>query len=166
MKTRKTAPRAHKRTGLRKPLNYLKVWGDPDWTKRLTSHLSVAMVDEWLAVGTEDDGRRRKSWYIALTQDHDLAAELGPVHGLPTEGKTLLLFEDDVVALVQHLVSGELVFGKKDGRIFNGPADDHEEHLAWLRTAAGRAWWKRWRQHARKELARSRQELAKSAQSG
>jgi hypothetical protein len=41
----------HKRTGLRKPKNYLKTW-DPrtakDWTRRVSPRLSVGMVDEAL----------------------------------------------------------------------------------------------------------------------
>jgi hypothetical protein len=90
----------HKRTGLRRPKNYLKVWGDKNWTRRLTPRLSVGRVDEALPCG----GGGRKPWYLLLTQDPDLLKTLGPVRGAPKNGTNLLLSEDDVVALVQYLL--------------------------------------------------------------
>jgi hypothetical protein len=104
-----------KRTGLRKPLNYLKMWDDPDWSRRITPRLHVGMVDEELPFGKEGG---RKSWYIALTQHPDLLKKLGPVKGLPKKGTTLLLFEDDVVALVEHLCNALVEFND-DGRAVN-----------------------------------------------
>jgi hypothetical protein len=44
------------------------------------------------------------------------------VHGAPKRGKTLLLFEDDVVALARYLVEGELVVTDDAGEPVNGPA--------------------------------------------
>lgn len=113
----------HKRTGLRRPINFLKTWGDVDWTRRLTPRLSVGMVDEDLPPTIS----QRKSWYITLTQGRDLLKELGPVHGTPRKGKTLLLFEDDVIALVQHLADAGLVTIADDGiTVTNGKADEWE----------------------------------------
>ena len=75
----------HKRTGCRKPKNYLKVWSPKsakDLTKRLTPRLSVGMVDEELPYGKEGG---RKSWYLTLTSD--LITRLGPVHGAPIRAR-------------------------------------------------------------------------------
>ncbi len=123
-----TKRRVHQRTGLRTPVNYLKVWASSEWTRRLTPRLRVAMVDEELPAAKV---RGRKSWYLALTQDRDLLKALGPVHGVPKTGKTLLLFEDDVVALVQHLMAAGLIHSDDD-RIVNGPAADRVEMLELL----------------------------------
>ena len=60
----------------------------------------------------------RKSWYLTLTQDRDLFTELGPVHGAPTDGRTILLFDDDVVAL-NHLANSDLVAMDGAGRLVN-----------------------------------------------
>jgi hypothetical protein len=79
------------------------MWGDPDWSRRITPRLHVGMVDEELPERERGKLWRCKSWYIALTQQPDLLRKLGPVKGLPKKGTTLLLFEDDVVALVEHL---------------------------------------------------------------
>jgi hypothetical protein len=87
--------------------------------RRLTPRLRVGMVDEELPFGTEGG---RKSWYLSLTADPDLLETLGPVKGTPRKGKTVLLFEDDVIALVQHLADAELVMVDDDGRIVNGQA--------------------------------------------
>jgi hypothetical protein len=114
----------HKRTGLRKPKHYLKTWSAKDWTRRVSPRLRVGMVDEELPFGTEGG---RKSWYLTLTQDPDLLKTLGPVKGTPKKGTTLLLFEDDVIALVQHLADGELVMVDEDGRVVNGPAHIYED---------------------------------------
>jgi hypothetical protein len=80
------------------------------------------MVDEELPLGKEGG---RKSWYLALTAGRDLAEELGPVQGLP-QGKTLLLFEDDVLALVSHLFESSLVNFDDKGRVINDHAESHE----------------------------------------
>jgi hypothetical protein len=117
----------HKRTGLRKPKNYLKTWSPrtaKDWTRRLTPRLSVGMVDEEIPFGKEGG---RKSWYLSVTVDPDLLKTLGPVKGTPRKGKTVLLFEDDVIALVQHLADAELVMVDDDGRIVSGQAVLWEE---------------------------------------
>lgn len=116
--------RMQKRTGLRKPKRHLKTWGQGEWTRRLTPRLKVGMVDEDLPVGTEGG---RKSWYLTLTQDADLLEKLGPVKGVPTKGKTLLLFEDDVVALVRHLDQRDLVIPNERGNLVNGPAQEWNE---------------------------------------
>jgi hypothetical protein len=121
----------HKRTGLRKPKNYLKTWGDKDFTRRVSPRLSVGMVDEELPFGKEGG---RKSWYLSLTQDPDLLKALGPVKGRPTQGTTLLLFEDDVIALVQHLADTGLVMLDDAGRILNGPALEYEDAVTKVRT--------------------------------
>lgn len=113
----------HKRTGLRKPKNHLKTWGDKEWTRRLTPRFSVGMVDEDLPYGKEGG---RKSWYLSLTQDKDLLTTLGPVVGAPEKGKTLLLFEDDVVALVRHLEATGLIAMTESGRLVNGRAMEYE----------------------------------------
>lgn len=123
----------HKRTGLRKPKNHLKMWGDPTWSRRLTPRLTVGMVDEELPYGREGG---RKSWYLSLTQDPDLLETLGPVQGVPTKGKTLLLFEDDIVALVQYIASSELVFVDEAGHAQNGQAVDYEDFIAFKRSKA------------------------------
>lgn len=117
----------HKRTGLRKPKNHLKTWSGPaakSWTRRLTPRLAVGLVDEDLPAGKEGG---RKSWYLSLTADPDLLKTLGPVKGIPRKGNTVLLFEDDVIALVQHLADAELVMVDDDGRIVNGQAVRWEE---------------------------------------
>ncbi len=132
--TTRTGPKT-RRTGLRTPVNYLKVWASSDWTRRLTPRLRVAMVDEELP---PDKVGGRKSWYLALTQDRDLLKALGPVHGVRKNGKTLLLFEDDVVALVQHLMDAGLV-QSDDGRVVNGPAAEREELLGLLAARHRRA---------------------------
>ncbi len=113
----------HKRTGLRKPTNYLKTWDDSSGTRRLSPRLSVGRVEE-LPFGKEGG---RKSWYLTITQDTDLLKTLGPVKGVPKKGKTLLLFEDDVVALVQHLADSELVVMDEAGQLQNGPAVEWDE---------------------------------------
>lgn len=127
------AERIYRRTGCRKPLNHLKVWSPrsaASWTRRVTPRLHVSMVDEELPYRDTDDSRNpdriRKSWYLALTQDRDLAKELGPVWGLPKKGKTLLLFEDDLIALVQYLIDGDLI-GSENGTVFNALAEEFEE---------------------------------------
>lgn len=84
------------------------------------------MVDEALPMGKEGG---RKSWYLSLTADPDLLKTLGPVKGIPRKGKTVLLFEDDVIALVQHLADAELVMMDDAGRILNGPAHEWENPL-------------------------------------
>jgi hypothetical protein len=116
----------HTRTGLRKPKNFLKTWADKDATRRLTPRLRVGVVDEDLPFGKEGG---RKSWYLSVTQDPDLVETLGPVHGLPKRGKTLLLFEDDVVALVRHVIDNDLVAVDYDHQVSNLPALiwDHAE---------------------------------------
>lgn len=115
---------AHKRTGLRRPKNCLKVWSAKDWTRRLTPRLAVGMVDEDLPFGKEGG---RKFWYLLLTQDPDLLTTLGPVRGTPKKGKKLLLFEDDVVALCQHLALSGLIAVDDDGLPVNGPAVGWED---------------------------------------
>jgi len=110
----------HQRTGLPKPARFLKMWTGESWSPRLTPRLRVGRVDEDLPLGKED---ARKSWYLALTQDVDLLTTLGPVKGAPSTryGKTLLLFEDDVVALVDYLLDRALVVINDDtGRVNNG----------------------------------------------
>jgi hypothetical protein len=107
------------RTGLRKPTKHLKTWADRELTRRINPRLRVGMVDEELPEIERGKKWTRKSWYITLTQHPDLLATLGPVKGAPTTGKTLLLFEDDVIALVQYLVDGELVAQDENGRIVN-----------------------------------------------
>ncbi len=82
------------------------------------------MVDEELPFGKEGV---RKSWYLSLTQDLDLLKSLGPVKGSPKKGRTLLLFEDDVIALMQHLADSKLVMMDDVGRVRNGPAHIHED---------------------------------------
>jgi hypothetical protein len=124
---KKTATK-DERTGYRKPSNYLKAWGDPSWTKQLTPRLSVPMVDEEIPISLDrrDESRRlRKSWYLGLTQPPSVAETLGPVRGLPTDGATVVLFEDDVVALVEHLFESMLV-DIVDGRIVNGVVAEEE----------------------------------------
>jgi hypothetical protein len=108
-----------KRTGLRKPKNYLKMWGDPDWSYRMTPGLHVGMVDEWLHERERGRLWNHKSWYISLTQNPDLLKKLGGVKGLPEKGTSLLLFEDDVVALVQHLFDHDLIDFDDNGRVVN-----------------------------------------------
>src|SRR5690349_5932340 len=109
----------HKRTGLRKPKHYLKTWPDRDFTRRVSPRLHVGLVDEELPFGKEGG---RKSWYLSLTQDPDLLKALGPVKGAPRKGKTVLLFEDDVIALVQFLADAELIVpDERTGRVMNGP---------------------------------------------
>jgi|SRR5215510_11798405 len=107
-----------KRTGLRKPKNYLKMWGDDDWSRKITPRLHVGMVDEWLLESERGMKWNHKSWYLALTQRHDLLKKLGPVKSVPN-GKTLLLFEDDVVAFVQYLFDSELIDFDDNGRVVN-----------------------------------------------
>jgi hypothetical protein len=105
---------AHRRTGLREPKNYLKVWSPVsarDWTRKdlkesvsgddLSPRLHVGRVDEELPFGKEGG---RKSWYLLLTQSPDILTILDPVHGAPGEGVSMLLFEDDVVALCRYLL--------------------------------------------------------------
>jgi len=98
------------------------MWDSRGWTRRLTPRLSVGMVDEW--IDTNEGSQARTSCYVAIIQDRDLLKRLGPVRGVPRAGKTLLLFEDDVVALVQYLVDGDLVRPDDEGRVRNGPAED------------------------------------------
>ena len=107
----------HKRTGLRKPKHHLKTWDDKSWTRRLTPRLRVGMVDEELPFGKEGG---RKSWELTLTQEPDLLRTLGPVKGTPRTGTTLLLFEDDVLALVRHVAMSGLIVMDDDGNLENG----------------------------------------------
>jgi hypothetical protein len=90
----------------------------------VSPRLRVGMVGEELPFGEEGG---RKSWYLSLTQSPDLLKVLGPVRGVPRVGKTLLLFEDDVVALVQYLVDSQLVLPDERGRVLNGDAHFWEE---------------------------------------
>ena len=111
-----------KRTGFRKPKNYLKMWRDKDWSTTLTTRLHVGMVDEDLPPGKEGG---RKSWYLSLTQPKSVAKTAGKV-GLP-KGNSLVLFEDDVVALAVHLLNTGLI-EVDDDVIYNGLA--REEQMA------------------------------------
>jgi hypothetical protein len=101
----------------------LKMWDDPDWSRRITPRLHVGMVDEELPESERGKKWKRKSWYITLTQNPDLLKKIGQVKGLPKTGTTLLLFEDDVIALVDHVCQCGLV-ESDGGRVRNG--DDHE----------------------------------------
>jgi len=132
----------HKRTGCRKPKNYLKVFGDKCYTKLLTPRLTVGMVDEELPVGKEGG---RKSWYLALTSD--LLTRLGPVHGAP-ERDTILLFEDDVVALVKHVLDCWLIAITDEGEVVNEEAVQYE----------------RWERDYRRLLAQQRRKRQKRKQ--
>jgi hypothetical protein len=109
-----------KRTGLRKPKHYLTAWGDSG--ERITARLQVNVVDEWLSEVERGKLWDRKSWFIALTQQPDLLKKYGPVKGLPKKGTTLVLFEDDVVALVKYLIDAGWVEFDDKGRAVNGPA--------------------------------------------
>jgi hypothetical protein len=143
------------RTGLRKPTHYLKAWENT----RITPRLRVAVVDEWL-----HEGRRkaRKSWFIALTQNPDTLKKCGPVKGAPEA--TTLLFEDDVVALVNWLLSlGQIAFDK-DGNAVNEDAE------LWKtmppiksKTKAEKARWRQERRQLIKEMGMlpSRKEAAR-----
>ena len=104
-----TRDHSNKRTGLRKPKKYLKMWGDSDLSRRVTPRLHVGVVDEELPESERGEKWKHKSWYIALTQHPDLLKKLGPVKGLPKTGTTLLLFEDDVIAFVEHVTKCGLV---------------------------------------------------------
>ena len=95
-----------------------KAWRDADWTRSVTPTLHVSRVDQNLDVNTQVD---RKPWYLALTQNPDRLSALGSVRGLPPSGKTLLLFEDEVVALCTYLMESGLVTLTDDGLV-NGPA--------------------------------------------
>jgi len=83
----------------------LKAWGDEAWRRKLTKTLSVARVDD--DVPGEELKGQRKPWFLALTQKTNLLEELGGVRGLP-EGHTMLLSEDDVVALVRYLFEPQI----------------------------------------------------------
>jgi hypothetical protein len=82
------------------------------------------MVDEDLPFAEEGG---RKSWYLHLHQQPDLLQSVGPVRGAPRNGVGLLLFEEDVVPLVQYLADSELVMPDNAGRIRNGPALEWDE---------------------------------------
>ena len=86
-----------KHTSRRYPL---KAWNDPAWKRKLSAHFTVSRVDE--DIPAAEQGRERKPWYIALTQKPALLDVVGDVPGLP-EGTTMLLSEDDVIALVRYL---------------------------------------------------------------
>jgi hypothetical protein len=84
----------------------LKAWNDPEWQRKLSKTLTVSRVDE--DIPTETQPRVRKPWFIALTQKPELLAKVGGVDGVPA-GHTLLLSEDDVVALVRYLLEPQTV---------------------------------------------------------
>jgi hypothetical protein len=123
-----------KRTGLRKPKNYLKMWGDPSWSRRITPRLHVGMIDEELPEKERGVLWKHKSWYLSLTQHPDLLKKLGGVKGLPKNGTSLLLFEDDVVALVEHLFDANLIEFDDDGRVVNVMAVEDATMSAHART--------------------------------
>jgi hypothetical protein len=83
----------------------LKAWGgrreSHPWQRKLSQTLTVSRVDENIPV--EKQTRLRKPWFIALTQKPNLLTTAGGVLHLPA-GDTLLLSEDDVVALVGYLL--------------------------------------------------------------
>lgn len=79
----------------------LKAWDDPAWKRKLSAALTVSRVDA--DIPTDKQSRNRKPWYIALTQEPDALSVVGGVDGLP-EGKTLLLTEREIVALVEYLL--------------------------------------------------------------
>ena len=89
-----------RRFGFPKPAN-LKAWADRGWQTKLSETLTVSRVDE--DIPTEKQTEERKPWFIALTQNPELLPAVGGVEGLPP-GHTVLLSEDDVVALVQYLL--------------------------------------------------------------
>ena len=70
----------------------------------------------------------------------NLLKTFGPVRGLPKGPASILLFEDDVVALVQHLSESELVvYDKSTGRMGNGPElEDAAENEAFAEMAKAR----------------------------
>ena len=83
-----------------------KAWSDPAWQRKLSKTLIVSRVDESIP-GDKLKGKR-KPWYIALTQEPEMLKEVGGVRHLP-DGKTLVLSEDDIVALVRYLVEPQTV---------------------------------------------------------
>src|SRR3954465_15077266 len=92
-------------TKTKKTRHPLKAWGAPDWTRKVSKTLTVSRVDEDIPM---DQLRAdRKPCYLALTQAPDQLARVGGVRGLP-EGTTLLLSEDDVLALAQYLLEPQL----------------------------------------------------------
>jgi len=95
------------------------MWADDDFSRRVTRRLHVGMVDEWLNESERGVKWNHKSWYLALTQRDDLLKKLGGVRGLPKHERALLLFEDDVVALVQYLFDSGLIDFDDDGRVVN-----------------------------------------------
>lgn len=85
----------------------LKVWGDSAWQRKLTASLSVSRVDE--DIPTAEQGRARKPWYITLTQQpQQVLDDAGGIQELQA-GTTMLLSEDDVLALVRYLVESQTV---------------------------------------------------------
>src|SRR3954471_1026790 len=83
----------------------MKAWRDKDWNRKLSDTLTVARVDE--NIPTHEQGRRRKPWYVALTQQPE--TDVADIHGVPKDGRTLLLSEDDAVALVKYLLEPQVV---------------------------------------------------------
>ena len=81
-----------------------KAWDDCDFQRKLSKTLTISRVDEELPVSMT----KRKPWYLALTQHPDRFAKVGGVDGVPP-GKTLLMSEDEVVALVDYLLESETV---------------------------------------------------------
>lgn len=126
------------RTGLRKPPHRLKAWAGTEYQRRITPRLRAAMVDED-RLSADDLATKRKSWYVAITQDRDLTQTLGPVHGLPKRGHTMLLFEDDVIALVEYLIDINRIAIANDGTITNEPAALFAEWLKRTRERKPRA---------------------------
>jgi hypothetical protein len=98
-------------------MRVFKAWADPDWSMKLTKTLTVSRIDEDIPVHKQ---RTRKPWYVGLTQTPDLIAKVGGVQGVPA-GKTLLLSEADVIALVNYLLDTGTVELTESGAI--NPAD-------------------------------------------
>jgi hypothetical protein len=88
----------HRRRGERRQL---KAWSDPAWQRKLSKTLTVSRVDENIP-GTALK-RKRKPWFVALTQNPERLTEVGSIGGLPA-GTTMLLSEQDVLALVHYLL--------------------------------------------------------------
>jgi hypothetical protein len=82
----------------------LKAWDDETWKRKLSKTLTVSRVDE--NIPTKKMRSARKPWYLALTQQPE--TNVADIKGLP-KGHTLLLSEDDVLALVRYLLEPQVV---------------------------------------------------------
>src|SRR4051794_19844339 len=99
----------HRRTGLRTPENYLKVWSPvspPDWT-RTSRHGPTSAGSMRNCRSAKRAGGSRDTCCSCSVRT--CSRRSVPFMESRTRAPSLLLFEDDLVALCRYLLESELV---------------------------------------------------------